>query len=181
MFVIRHGQSAFNLEFNRTGRDPGIRDAPLTPRGVMQAEGAAHLLKDKGLTRIISSPYTRALQTAKAVSRELGLGITAEPLLGERALYTCDIGTPTAALRASWPDIDFSRVEQDVWWPKNESQEDIERRVAAFLALWDAPEMKTTLLVSHWYFIFTLSGGLDAENAEILHRDTQGRFHKQTY
>lgn len=180
MFFIRHGQSAFNAEFNRTGRDPGIRDAPLTPRGHEQAKGAARHLKGRGITRIIASPYTRALETARAISAELGLPIVAEPLVGERALYTCDIGTPRTELQKLWPLVDFTRVENEEWWPKREGEEDIARRVAAFMALQNTDEAKSTLVVSHWYFIFTLSG-LDAENAETITRDAGGRFHKQTY
>lgn len=181
MFFIRHGQSAFNVEFNRSGRDPGIRDAGLTPRGVEQARGAAHQLKNKGLTQIIASPYTRALQTAAHLNETLRLPIMAEPLVGERALYTCDIGTERSALKHQWPDVDFSRVEAEEWWPKTgETESSIEGRVRAFLSLMDTEKAQQTLVVSHWYFIFTLSS-LDAENAEIIHRDTGGRFHKQSY
>src|SRR5580692_8646863 len=65
MFLLRHGQSYFNLHFNRTRRDPGIEDPELTPLGVEQARAAAADLADTALTRIIVSPYTRALQTAQ--------------------------------------------------------------------------------------------------------------------
>lgn len=181
MFFIRHGQSAFNVEFNRSGRDPGIRDAGLTPRGVEQARGAAHQLKNKGITRIIASPYTRALQTAAHLNETLQLPITAEPLVGERALYTCDIGTPHSDLKRQWPDVDFTCVESEEWWPKTgETESGIEGRVRAFLSTMNDEKAAQTLVVSHWYFIFTLTG-LDAENAEIIHRDTRGRFHKQSY
>ena len=44
MFLLRHGQSYFNLHFNRTRMDPGIEDPELTPLGVEQAAGAAAAL-----------------------------------------------------------------------------------------------------------------------------------------
>jgi len=33
MFLLRHGQSYFNLHFNQTRVDPGIEDPELTPLG----------------------------------------------------------------------------------------------------------------------------------------------------
>src|SRR5579862_5207980 len=65
MYLLRHGQSYFNLHFSSTRVDPGIEDPELTPLGLEQAAAAADELADTMLTRIIVSPYTRALQTAQ--------------------------------------------------------------------------------------------------------------------
>jgi broad specificity phosphatase PhoE len=180
MYVIRHGQSVFNAAFNKTGRDPGIIDAPLTGRGFKQARLAADSLKQKDIRKIISSPYTRALQTAQAIAGILNLGIEVEPLLGERSLYSCDIGTPRSALKKLWPRMNFARLENEEWWPRlQETDADIEQRVHAFKALFDeSGQGRQTLIVSHWYFIFTLTGGLDAENAQILFHDSESKWHK---
>jgi len=62
MFLLRHGQSYFNLLFTETRVDPGIEDPELTPLGIAQAQAAAKGLAEVALTRIIVSPYTRALQ-----------------------------------------------------------------------------------------------------------------------
>jgi broad specificity phosphatase PhoE len=37
MFLLRHGQSYFNLHFSATRVDPGIGDPGLTPLGLTQA------------------------------------------------------------------------------------------------------------------------------------------------
>jgi len=37
MFLLRHGQSYFNLYFSETRVDPGIEDPELTPLGALQA------------------------------------------------------------------------------------------------------------------------------------------------
>ena len=71
MILLRHGQSEFNLHFTATRRDPGIRDPRLTPLGHQQAAAAAEALRGKGITRILASPYTRALQTAAPIARAL--------------------------------------------------------------------------------------------------------------
>lgn len=180
MYFIRHGESEFNAVFAATGRDPGIRDAPLTVRGREQARAAGHLLKEAGITRIVSSPYRRALQTAACVNETLNVPVALNPLMGERALYSCDIGTPRTPLLAEWPQVDAQGLTDEEWWPRQgETQDDLERRARAFLALENDEGLNaTTLVVSHWYFLFALSG-LDAENGEILWRDTKGRYHKR--
>ena len=81
MILLRHGQSEFNLHFSVTRRDPGIIDPRLTPLGHQQAEEAAVALADAGIERIITSPYTRALQTVAPIARALGI-----PVLDEAGL-----------------------------------------------------------------------------------------------
>ena len=71
MFLLRHGQSYFNLHYTETRVDPGIEDPELTPLGRAQAEAAAAVLAEKRLTRIIVSPYMRALQTAEPFWRPM--------------------------------------------------------------------------------------------------------------
>lgn len=183
MYLVRHGQSEFNVVYSITLQDPGIRDAPITQRGQTQAAGAAHHLRDKRITKIICSPYTRALQTASIIAHELGIPtLMAEPLAGERRLFTCDIGTPLRELKETWPKVDFSRLEKDEWWPsQDESDEHIDQRVRAFTQLYGhEPDAETTLVVSHWYFIFTLTGK-DTENAQIVRRDTRGIWHREGF
>ncbi len=186
MYFVRHGQSEFNVVYSATLQDPGIRDAPITERGADQALGAAKHLKHKHITKIICSPYTRALQTAEIIAKHLGItAMMAEPLAGERRLFTCDIGTPLTQLKKKWPLVDFARVEnksegREEWWPgHDESDDDIARRVNAFAKLYTgANDAETTLVVSHWYFIFTLSGK-DTENAQIVRLDEKGRYHRE--
>lgn len=181
MYFVRHGQSEFNVVYSITLQDPGIRDAPITQRGQSQALGAAQHLRDKKITKIICSPYTRALQTANIIATELGIArMMAEPLAGERRLFSCDIGTPHQSLVRAWPKVDFSRLDREEWWPsKDEGEDDIVRRANAFTQLYgDAPDEATTVVVSHWYFIFTLSGK-DTENAQIVRRDARGQYHRE--
>src|SRR4249920_3620814 len=90
MILLRHGQSEFNLRFTATRRDPGIEDARLTEYGHHQAEDAARKLAQEPITRIIASPYTRALQTAEPLARLLGLKIEIRPVVRERFGLPCD-------------------------------------------------------------------------------------------
>src|SRR4051812_45324735 len=119
MILLRHGQSEFNLHFTVSRRDPGIPDPKLTPLGQAQAEQAAEALAGEGLTRILVSPYTRALQTAAPIARRLGLPLLVNPVVRERYAFTCDIGTPRTELARDWPEYDFSHIDE-IWWPQVE-------------------------------------------------------------
>lgn len=169
MFFIRHGQSTFNVAYDETGRDPQIPDAPLSPLGVRQVEKAAAGLAASPIRRILSSPYTRALQTAHIVAEALKLPVTVTPLIGERRLYSCDIGRPAALLKKEWPRADFGTMEEGAeWWmPFHESAASLTARAQAFRDEWDwRQEARETLVVSHWYFIAAATGA-GLENAEI--------------
>lgn len=58
---------------------------PLSPRGREQAEGLADLLADEPVTRIVSSPYLRCVQTMEPLAARLGLAVEAHPALAEGA------------------------------------------------------------------------------------------------
>ena len=159
MILMRHGQSEFNLHFSATKRDPGIADPRLTPDGHAQAEAAAAALAGRDIRRIIASPYTRAMQTAAPIAAALGLPVRINPVIRERAHFTCDIGTPRSALTQAWPGHDFSGLDE-VWWPQGtEPEESVVVRAAAFRAEMAAEGgWEHTLIVSHWAFLLTLTG-----------------------
>jgi glucosyl-3-phosphoglycerate phosphatase len=171
MILLRHGQSEFNLAFTLTRRDPGIVDPRLTPLGHQQAERAAEALAGAGITRIVASPYTRALQTAAPVARLLGVPVFVNPLVRERHAFVCDIGSPRSELRHAWPDHDFSGIEE-VWWPAMEEPADsIVGRAALFRGEMAAmPDWSNTLVVSHWGFILCMTG-VSAVNGQWLRCD----------
>ena len=159
MILLRHGQSEFNLHFTATRRDPGIRDPKLTPLGHEQAAAAAAALAGQGITRILASPYTRALETAAPVSQALGAPIFINPIVRERYAFTCDIGSPRSLLASAWPEHDFSVID-DIWWPLAEEPADqVIARAGLFRAEMAAlPDWSNTLVVSHWGFILSMTG-----------------------
>ncbi|MEO6247739.1 MAG: 2,3-diphosphoglycerate-dependent phosphoglycerate mutase [Sphingomicrobium sp.] len=70
LVLLRHGQSAWNLE----NRFTGWWDVDLTDQGVAEARAAGRLLKDKGLDldRCFTSLQTRAIRTLNLVLEEMG-------------------------------------------------------------------------------------------------------------
>ena len=70
LVLLRHGQSAWNLE----NRFTGWWDVDLTELGVEEAHAAGRLLRDKGydLDRCFTSVQTRAIRTLNMVLHEMG-------------------------------------------------------------------------------------------------------------
>jgi broad specificity phosphatase PhoE len=171
MFLLRHGQSYFNLHFNETRVDPGIEDPELTPLGQKQAVAAAAQLADAALTRIIISPYTRALQTAQPIVASRQVPVTIMQEVREQAAFVCDVGSPAHVLAARFPHHDFGHLPRKWWNDGLETADATKARAKAFRALMAAREdSATTLLVSHWAFILALTG-VELENGEILEYD----------
>jgi len=171
MYLLRHGQSYFNLHFTDSRVDPGIEDPELTPLGAEQAAAAAEALAGVALTRIIISPYTRALQTAQPVLAVHPVPVDIMHEVRERTAFTCDIGKPPQLLAASFPHHDFAHLPQRWWNDGVESPEATLERANDFRALMAARrDSDTTLLVSHWAFILALTGS-SLGNGEILEYD----------
>ncbi len=134
MILLRHGQSEFNLHFSATRRDPGIVDPALTELGHSQAAHAACMLSEQRVNRIITSPYTRALQTVAPLARALRVPVVVNPIVRERYAFACDIGTPRTELERAWPEHDFSGLDE-VWWPViEEPAEAVQARATLFRA-----------------------------------------------
>ncbi len=159
MFLLRHGQSYFNLHFTETRRDPGIEDPELTELGHAQALAAAEELMGAGITRVIVSPYTRALQTAEPFLALPGVSVEVMHVVRERTAFVCDIGTAPALLASRFPHHEFGHLPEHWWHDDVESEEETIARAEAFRAeMRERADEATTLLVSHWGFILALTG-----------------------
>ncbi len=171
MFLLRHGQSYFNLHYSETRVDPGIADPELTPLGHEQARTAAAGLGATRLTRIVVSPYLRALQTAEAFQASHDVPVQVMQEVRERAAFACDIGSPPDRLAARFPHHDFSHLPACWWHEGVESTAETTRRADAFRERMRGREdSATTLLVSHWAFILALTG-VSLGNGQILEYD----------
>jgi glucosyl-3-phosphoglycerate phosphatase len=171
MFLLRHGQSYFNLHFTPTRIDPGIEDPELTDLGLAQADAAAVQLAEVPLTRIIISPYLRALQTAEPVLKFHQVPVEIMHEVRERAAFTCDVGSSPDFLAARFPHHDFEHLPIQWWSDPVETLAATTERADRFRALMTVREDgRTTLLVSHWAFILALTGK-SLENGEILEYD----------
>lgn len=85
VYFVRHGQSMANLQ----GIVAGSGESPLTETGVSQAhiEAGIILQKEIRFDKIIASPISRALDTARIIARQIGFdekAIVVTDLLKER-------------------------------------------------------------------------------------------------
>ncbi len=147
LIIARHAES----EWNPIGRYQGLLDPELTERGRKQAQALAKALKGEGITRIYTSPLKRTYQTARIVSRELGV-----PLEKDSRVIEIDHGKWSGLLveevKERYPE-EFElwlREPHRVRFEGGESLEDVYRRVKDFIE-WvrENHREETVLVVSH--------------------------------
>jgi len=129
VFLIRHGQSEFNAAHSDGEPDPMIFDAPLTELGHAQAKQARIETMELGITKVITSPLTRAIQTALLIfGDEVPIKVVADHR--ELLSHSCDVGRSPHLLKADFPHLDFAHLEA-IWWhqgPVNENGVPVEPR-----------------------------------------------------
>lgn len=80
VLLVRHGEADYEATARRSPvYDGGRYDfAPLSKTGIRQVEQLIPALRLKDPSLIVSSPYTRALQTAGALAVSLGCQLTVD-------------------------------------------------------------------------------------------------------
>ncbi len=137
IFLIRHGQTEFNLE----GRYQGQMDSPLTETGRRQAIGngrmLADLISDIDAYRIIASPLGRTIQTARLICAELGVNearIETDARLVEQGYGEWE-GLPRDQIIAE-RSAEWAAREADLWdyvMPGGESYRMVAERIKPWL------------------------------------------------
>jgi broad specificity phosphatase PhoE len=181
ILCIRHGESTFNAAWRVNPVDPLQFDAPLSEFGRGQVSQARFALERYPVEIVLTSPLTRALQTAHGLfgGHPNLPRIQVAPLLRERVENSCDIGRAPAALAEEFPSIDLSQLN-DTWWHK-EGQPDargvcvepipvVEARVAQFKIDLVARAERVLALVGHGTFFYYLTGKVMA-NCEVTEFD----------
>ncbi|MBL4786890.1 MAG: histidine phosphatase family protein [Cohaesibacteraceae bacterium] len=79
-FILRHGQTAWNKE----SRLQGQTEVSLDSTGRQQAGDAAQLLVDQNIRLIVSSPLSRALDTANIIADVLNIPVKTDAAFIER-------------------------------------------------------------------------------------------------
>lgn len=83
LYLVRHGEPDYSGLAERGFFGFGRAFAPLSEEGIRQVEKTALDERLKTAEIIVSSPYTRALQTAAILSRETGIRVLVEVDLHE--------------------------------------------------------------------------------------------------
>ena len=82
-YLIRHGETNYMERNSKIYQGFGVNLSPLSESGIKQIKETAKDPRLKNADIILSSPYTRALQTAAILSKELGIDIVVESDLHE--------------------------------------------------------------------------------------------------
>lgn len=80
LYLVRHANAGSRADW--PGPD---RDRPLSAQGRRQAEGLVHLLADRSLRRVLSSPYVRCVQTVAPLAERFGVAVEEVAALAEGA------------------------------------------------------------------------------------------------
>lgn len=94
-WYLRHGETDWNAE----GLSQGNVDIPLNHVGVMQAKRAARTLRTVPIKTIVSSPLSRAKDTANMAAEQLGL-----PVLVDEELREVGFGVQEGQPMGDWYD-----------------------------------------------------------------------------
>jgi len=177
IYVIRHGQTDWNLE----GRFQGSRDIPINETGRQQADGNGHALKDilgdsASDFDFVASPLGRARETMERIRAVLSL--PAEQYRIDDRLIEVSFGDweghTLSELEALEPSVDMRTRERKAgkwdFQPPGESAESYEIltwRIAAWLESVKQP----TICVSHGGVVRSLfhlvAGMAGTEAAEL--------------
>ncbi|KZE37435.1 hypothetical protein AV656_12765 [Bhargavaea cecembensis] len=129
-------------------------EAPLTPAGRKQAEQLAEHLVDRGIDRVISSPYLRARQSIQPFLEWSGLTMASDERLAERVLSATPMDDWMEKLENSFEDPDIS-------YGGGESGK--EAAVRASSVVDGLPEGSCTALVTHGNLMALLIGEYDPQ------------------
>ena len=80
VYVVRHAKAGSRR--NWSGPDD---QRPVSKPGQRQADGVAVALRDEPITRVVSSPYVRCVQTVEPLAKKLGLNVDTSDALAEGA------------------------------------------------------------------------------------------------
>ena len=143
IFLIRHGQTEWNLE----KRLQGGRDSPLTAKGLVQAEAIATSLRknppERLPERLYASPLGRAKRTAEIIAKAFDIPIRTDDRLSELRMGEAE-GMTLAEIDRRWPGF-LERREDRKWterWPGGECYLDVHQRLQGLVAETLAPALR---------------------------------------
>ena len=138
LYFIRHGQTDWNLQ----KKIQGITDIPLNETGIREAQSAATEMAKKKWDRMISSPLSRARQTAEILNKDIGFPIETDERLCEFDLGDLE-GQPLSLLT---PDV-WRALAENPQSLKAEGLPAAYERISAFMR--ETSQEPDTLIVMH--------------------------------
>ena len=168
LYLVRHGET----DWNRMHRIQGSTDIPLNDTGRAQAAATGRLLARREWDAVLSSPLSRAFETASIIAAELGLpSPTAVPAIVERGYGEAEGMTDR--------DLD-ARFPGDTPVPGREPREHVAARaVPALVGIAEQHPDQAVIVVAHGGVIRAVLQAIDpaGEHPAI----TNGSVHSLRY
>lgn len=172
-YLVRHGEPTYKPVDERKFIGHGRDLAPLTENGIAGVKKTANDSRLKSCEIIVSSPYTRALQTAAILSKDLGIDLEVDVDLHE---WVPDIINFQHKTSQDCFDLckDFDlyngippKDEHKVW----ETSESMKKRIDSVLKKYT--KYQNVIVVSHGMLIRTIRDQAEIAHAEIIEYCTE--------
>lgn len=160
LYLVRHGETDWNLQH----KIQGSTDIPLNATGREQAAATGALLASRSWDAIVSSPLSRAFETASIIASAVGLPApTTISDLVERNYGEAE-GLSDAEIDVRFPG--------DSPVPGRESREHVvERVLPALLALAESRPGQAVIVVSHGGVIRSVLNAIDPDGSHGMIRN----------
>ena len=129
IFLLRHGQTDWNLEWRMQGQT----DIPLNEKGILQAEEAAEKYKAIPFDLILTSPLVRAKKTAEIIAKPHNLEVKVDQRLKEMNFGEMEGRTPQDDKDNPNRKYYFEEPEKYVPSKNGETFEEVDARVKSLL------------------------------------------------
>lgn len=147
VYVVRHGQTAWNLEEVFRGR----MDIPLDETGKKEVHLAGEALKDETLHAIYSSPLSRSMETAENIAKFQNIEVKPLEAIIDISYGEWE-GVSLAEVQKKYPDLCalWLKEPHKVRFPNGESLEQVRVRTQnAIENLLEKHENENIALVAH--------------------------------
>ena len=167
IYFIRHGEPDYSESNTKIYQGFGINLSPLSDTGIQQAKKTARDPKLKGANVILSSPYTRALQTAAIISKEIGAEIAIETdlhewLANKNYIYDNEETNERNYQQYECYQGKYPEGKEMIW----ESTQKMKERVLAVLKRYE--RYKKVIVVCHGMIIQAVTESRRPDNGEIV-------------
>ncbi len=182
LFLIRHGYSKHNLEFETIGWDAYLKkdniDPPLVESGINQAIYLSNNWSDiTNIDLIVISPLKRCLETAKYIFKKSALKYNNIPIICHHSireypsgLHYCNHRSNKNYLTNNFKFVNFDLIEteEDLYWKKTrlESLDELDIRINEFNEWLSTRKEKNIAIISHCSFISRYLFGGDIQELE---------------
>lgn len=166
-YFVRHGKPDYSQKNTKVYQGFGVNLSPLSEEGIREIQRSAKDERLKNADLILSSPYTRALQTAAILSKELQSDIVVETDLHEWLANKNYIYDGDEKAEASYGEYEenhgvYPQGKEKVW----EDAAALKKRALAVLAKYK--HYDKVVVACHGMLIQAVTGKQHPDTGEII-------------